>query len=343
MKKILSICIPTYNRIAELSEIIDALLTIDSNDFEIVITDNMSTDGTKEKILSYTDSRVRYCGNTEPLPPFINMIHSIFNAQGKYALYCNDRDVLFPKEIPSLIEMLRQNEFAFVYTSSKSKIDEGEWSVFDRGFESLMNNSCIHHPTGMVYNRTLIEKYLKEEVYGKYLQYINTYDFLMLDLFFYGKSAHFSNKYWGTREIEFIKKNKSGTQIYFSPEIREKMFYGIVDHIFLENDYKLTFEQKQKLINKIYKEFCFLFCKYKACMADENETAHYGLDKEYISTAKMLRLYRNFFNRSLAHLECKKYEVNLIKYIRSRTMLFYLEIIKNCLKIDLINIYKKLK
>ena len=68
VKKVLSICIPTYNRIAQVSEVIDELLTIDSNEFEIVITDNMSTDGTKEKILSYTDSRVRYCGNTEPLP-----------------------------------------------------------------------------------------------------------------------------------------------------------------------------------------------------------------------------------------------------------------------------------
>ena len=33
MKKTLSICIPTYNRIKELSEVIDSLLTIESDDF----------------------------------------------------------------------------------------------------------------------------------------------------------------------------------------------------------------------------------------------------------------------------------------------------------------------
>ncbi len=339
MKKVLSICIPTYNRIAELSEIVDALLTIDSNEFEIVITDNMSTDNTKEKMLSYKDSRVRYCCNTEALPPFVNMIHSIFNAQGKYALYCNDRDVVYPEKIPSLIELLRQKDFAFVYTSAKRT--QSEMVVFDSGFESLMNHSCIHHPTGMIYNRTLIGEKLKEEVYARYLQYINTYDFLMLDLFLYGKSALVSNKYWGTREVEFIKKNRSGTQIYFLPDIREKMFYGITDHIFLENDYKFTAEQKKKIIKKVYKEFCFLFCKYKACMADENETAHYGLEKEHVSTAKMLRLYREFFDRSLAYLKENKYEDYLIKYIRLRNVCFYFEIIKKCLKIDLINTLKR--
>lgn len=336
VKKVLSICIPTYNRIAQVSEVIDELLTVDSDEFEIVITDNMSTDDTKEKILSYADPRVRYCGNTEPLPPFVNMIHSIFNAQGTYALYCNDRDVVYADKIPALIDVLRNNEYAFVYTSSKN-------NVFDRGYESLMNNSCIHHPTGMIYNRTLIGQYLKEDVYGQYLQYINTYDFLMLDLFLYGKSMHLSNKYWGVRKVEFIKKNKSGTQIYFSPEIRERMFYGITDHIFLENDYHLTFKQKQPLMKKIYKEFCFLFCKYKACMADENETAHYGIEKKHISTVTVLRLYQNFYKRSLAHLECKEYDTAMVKYVRSQSVGFYLEIIRQCLKIDLINIYRKFK
>lgn len=75
----------------------DDVLTIDREDFEIVITDNQSTDGTRDVITGYSDSRVQYCENAEPLPALLNTIRSIYNARGKYALYCNDRDLLFQK------------------------------------------------------------------------------------------------------------------------------------------------------------------------------------------------------------------------------------------------------
>ena len=343
MKKTLSICIPTYNRIKELSEVIDSLLTIDSDDFEVVITDNISTDNTKEKITSYTDPRVRYCLNTEALPPFINMIHSIFNAEGKYALYCNDRDILYPEKIENLIEVLRNNDFAFMWSPAKSGSCNGQLKEFSQGYDSLMNNESIHHPTGMIYNRDLIEAHLNEPDYADYLQYINTYDFLMLDLFMYGKSAHYYSGYWGTRPVEFIKKNKSGTRMYFSPEIRELMFYGISDHIFLQNDYSLNEEQKKNLLKKVYIDFCYLICKYKACMADENETAHYGIDKKNIPTLKILKIYKEFFKRSIEHLKEAGYDNSLIEYINGNKTHLYSLVFKYCFKINVINLVKKIK
>ena len=343
MKKTLSICIPTYNRIKELSEVIDSLLTIKSDDFEIVITDNLSTDNTQEKVNSYDDVRVRYCRNEEALPPFINMIHSIFNAKGKYALYCNDRDILFPDRIEKLIDVLRDNDYAFVWSPAKSGKCNEQIKVFSQGFESLMNNASIHHPTGMIYNRDLIEEHLNEPDYSEYLQYINTYDFLMLDLFMYGKSAHYYGGYWGTRPVEFIKKNKSGTRMYFSPEIRELMFYGISDHIFLTNDYKCDEEQSKNLLKKVYRDFCYLICKYKACMADENETAHYGIETKNIPTLEILKIYKGFFKRSLEHLKANGYDDILINHINSNKTYFYALIFKYCFKINLINLLRKIK
>ena len=76
-------------------------------------------------------------------------------------------------------------------------------------------------------------------------------------------------------------------------------------------------------------------------MADENETAHYGLDKEFITTAKILMIYHKFYNRSITHLIEKRYEEPVIKYIRLRRFLFYFEVIKKCLKIDIIGLLKK--
>lgn len=347
MKKLLSICIPTYNRIDDLSEIVDAILTIDNFDFEIVITDNLSTDTTKEKILSYSDPRVRYCLNDEALPPFLNMIHSIFNADGKYALYCNDRDILYPDGIIKLMKVLKDNDFAFLYSPAATKSATNSFSIFESGFDSLMNFACIHHPTGMVYNRELISQYLTEDDYNNYLQYINTYDFLMLDLFKYGKSICYSGNYWSPRAAEYIKKNKSGTiqsnkKLYFSPEVREHMFYGIVEHIFIRNDYNLTDDKKLKLLKKVYFEFCFLFCKYKACMADANETTHYGIKTKHISTIHILKIFTSFLNRSFDFLLKRDFDFSLINYAKKQRCNLYFQIVKNCIKIDLIQLKKRL-
>lgn len=182
MEILLSICIPTYNRIKEVTQVVDTLLTIPCEDFEIVITDNCSTDGTEPTIQNYSDARVRYCKNESPLPPFMNMIHSIFNGRGKFALYCNDRDLLYPDGIERLIDVLREHELAFLWGPARSGKSSDSIALFHQGSQSLLNQACIHHPTGMVYNRRLMEKYLKEAEYEQFVPLINTYDFLMLDL-----------------------------------------------------------------------------------------------------------------------------------------------------------------
>jgi abequosyltransferase len=55
---LLSICIPTYNREKYLRRLLDSIVFqkefIDTNDVEIVIADNASTDSTEELVNEYT-------------------------------------------------------------------------------------------------------------------------------------------------------------------------------------------------------------------------------------------------------------------------------------------------
>jgi glycosyltransferase involved in cell wall biosynthesis len=54
---ILSICVPTYNREKCLRRLLDSIVFqkefIDTNDVEVVISDNASTDSTKELVNEY--------------------------------------------------------------------------------------------------------------------------------------------------------------------------------------------------------------------------------------------------------------------------------------------------
>lgn len=343
MARLLSICIPTYNRVAELEELIDSLLSLDGDDFEIVITDNQSTDETKNMILGKKDHRLVYYYNENPLPAYLNMIHSIFNARGKYALYCNDRDILLPDRVEKLTRLLKNEEYAFLISPCFGPNNDESLQEFPSGFESLMKQDLIHHPTGMVYNRELIEKHLKKEKYEKYLDSLSIYDFLMVDLFKFGKTAIYNCGYWKQRGPEYLALHKSGGKLYFTPDVRNIMFYSLMDYIIVDNDFSLDQKQKQLFLNHIYLFFCFLFSKYKMSMADKYETAHYGINTKHISTAKMLMIYKQVFTKSISHLQEKGYSSDLIDYIKKKKNRYYFEVLKVCFEYDLRQLKKKFK
>lgn len=341
MSKILSICIPTYNRKKELEELIDSLLQMNNNNFDVVITDNQSTDGTVDMVETKCDSRLKYLCNEKPLAPYLNMIHSIFNSDSKYALYCNDRDLLIPERIEELIHVLEEKEYAFLISPPMSNTNDNSVVEYEPGFESLMGHNLIHHPTGMVFNCEILKDHLSENKYEKYLDCLSIYDFLMMDMFKYGKTAIYKPCYWKQRGPEYLAKNKSGGKLYFSPEARNIMLYGILDFVYLDNDFKLTNKQGIHVLDHIYTEFCYLFTKYKMCMADEFETAHYNIKTEHISTLKMTSIYKGVFENSIKHLEQKNYPQEYIQFLRKRKPKYCFNVLKICAKFDIRSLIKR--
>lgn len=55
-----SVIIPTYNRAAFLSEAMASVLQQTMGDFELLVVDDGSTDGTRDVVMSFNDPRVRY-------------------------------------------------------------------------------------------------------------------------------------------------------------------------------------------------------------------------------------------------------------------------------------------
>ena len=64
-RPILSIFIATYNRKEILLDKIRSLLDIKSDDFNVLVLDDMSTDGTVDALKNIDDSRIRVIRNKE--------------------------------------------------------------------------------------------------------------------------------------------------------------------------------------------------------------------------------------------------------------------------------------
>ena len=62
---VLSIIIPTYNRIKTLPQAIDSVLAQTFTDFELLICDDGSTDDTAELVAGIDDPRVRWLPGTK--------------------------------------------------------------------------------------------------------------------------------------------------------------------------------------------------------------------------------------------------------------------------------------
>ena len=105
----LSICIPTYNRLKYLKEMLDILLPqAEVLGVEVCISDNCSTDGTKEFLLNISQSykSIKFNVNSTNIGMDLNIIRAMQMAEGKYILPIGDDEVLPNGSIVTIIETI---------------------------------------------------------------------------------------------------------------------------------------------------------------------------------------------------------------------------------------------
>lgn len=108
----LSIGMPVYNGEPFIKEAIDSILLQDFDDFELVISDNASTDRTREIILDYSrrDPRIRYSFNEENLGAALNYNLVFELSSGLYFKWAPADDVCAPGYFAHCVEILDRNQ-----------------------------------------------------------------------------------------------------------------------------------------------------------------------------------------------------------------------------------------
>ena len=90
-----SICLVTYNRASVLPMSLDSLLGQTFGDFELIVSDDCSTDETRDICLEFSsrDSRIKYFRNSKNLGMPGNLNAAIKRAQGNYIANLHDGDI----------------------------------------------------------------------------------------------------------------------------------------------------------------------------------------------------------------------------------------------------------
>jgi glycosyltransferase involved in cell wall biosynthesis len=104
-----SVGMPVYNGEKYITQALNSALNQDFDDFEIVISDNASTDGTGEICRSYAakDRRVRYYRNDSNIGASPNF-HRVFElAQGEFFKWLPHDDICFPAFLSRCYAMIK--------------------------------------------------------------------------------------------------------------------------------------------------------------------------------------------------------------------------------------------
>jgi len=120
---VVSVCIPTFNRRGYLTEAMESVLAQSFGDFELVISDNASTDDTAEAVLSFGDPRIRYFRNDRNIGAPANWLNAVANALGRYCAIIGDDDRWAPTLLEQLVPPLDDNPDVDVAFSDHWLID----------------------------------------------------------------------------------------------------------------------------------------------------------------------------------------------------------------------------
>jgi glycosyltransferase involved in cell wall biosynthesis len=141
-----SIGLPVFNGEKYLEEALNSILGQTYPDFELIISDNASTDRTQQICRSYAakDSRVRYYRNKRNLGASKNFNSVFFLSLGEYFKWAAYDDVLAPEFLEKCINILDHDPSIVLCYSKTGSIDEHGALVGARDYKIRINSRKPH-------------------------------------------------------------------------------------------------------------------------------------------------------------------------------------------------------
>lgn len=147
---LVSIILPLYNSEAYLTETIDSIVKQTYANWELLITDDCSTDNGYDlaKIYSVTDERIILSKLAKNSGAGCARNHSIKLAKGRYIAFCDSDDQWTPNKLEAQVKFMIKNEYYFTC------------SGFDVVDESGDYIETIHPPGQLTFKKLLLNNYV---------------------------------------------------------------------------------------------------------------------------------------------------------------------------------------
>lgn len=191
-----SIGLPVYNGENYLREAVDSVLAQTLTDWELIISDNCSTDATASIAKDYAarDSRIRYHRNLENIGATGNHNQTVKMARGKYFRFYAHDDVILPQYLEKCVAVLEQNpeivschSKTMIMDKTGKDIKPDPWHLRTDSPNPLIRFHDIvwvHHHVFLIYGLIRRELLLQTPVFGPFS---SSDQVLMAELSLYGR------------------------------------------------------------------------------------------------------------------------------------------------------------
>lgn len=189
----ISVVLPVYNAEDYIGASVESILCQTYSDFELIIIDDGSIDGTKDKLNSYNDSRILLVvkENNTGLVDSLNL--GIKMAKGEYIARMDADDICEPERFLEQVAFLDSNtNIGVVGTSIKifgNKNLEKYFPVSNKDCQAeLLFRSCFAHPSVMLRKELFVKnqitysnEYFPAEDYYLWIQFSGITEFYNID------------------------------------------------------------------------------------------------------------------------------------------------------------------
>jgi glycosyltransferase involved in cell wall biosynthesis len=104
-----TIAIPTFNRAALLRNCVASAFAQTHRTFEVLVSDNASTDETGDVLRQFTDARLRVLRQESNIGLLSNWNACLAAAKGDFIIFVSDDDVIAPRMLERCIEIIRRD------------------------------------------------------------------------------------------------------------------------------------------------------------------------------------------------------------------------------------------
>jgi len=119
-----SVIIPSYNHEKYVRECIQSVLDQTFQDFEIIITDDCSTDRTVEIIESFKDPRISFFQHSTNKGVSVTANDCLMHASGKYVAWLSTDDAWYPEKLAVQVGYLEQHPYIATIFGKVEWVDE---------------------------------------------------------------------------------------------------------------------------------------------------------------------------------------------------------------------------
>lgn len=334
---VLSICIPTFNRGQYLYDMLVKFLQVNDNRFEIVISDNCSTDNSFEILSNIKDNRISVFQNSQNTGSYENGLKVLSSGKGKYLLFLTDKDCILSDNIIKVLNILEHNDFEVGYSILNCRNKNLIVKKLQGPKECLKNLSYgTRHPSGFIFNKKLFEEKNIVKKYFSAKDIIKSYmvDFITADLFenyrgliIKGAFIEINNPpYQGLKHSLTYSPEKNN--LFFIPENRLKVMKAFIRHL-KSKKLRLTVRVhlKSEILINTYSQCTSV---YKRILNDKEITEWYNLSQDFIQTEKN-QDYDNYFCSQIKKI-CEKINFENILILSNFGVFYMLNKIKSYLK-----------